>query len=267
MSVSRANGTQIVYDVVGDGPPMIMVHPLPFDRHVWLYQRARYSSRFRTIAMDLRGWGQSGKPIEPFDLRDMGDDILALLAREGVTGGAIVMGCSIGSKIALMLACDHPEIFSAAILIGGNSGPQSHIEHRIEAYRRNAEAASLPEYHLGHLRHGVTSSWADTEIGKYLLRGFVERGRELNAESIAHVFRAIANSDLTSKLPFYDAPTLIVNGELDNALPGGMATASRLACSEHHILPRTGHCCFLEDPEAFDSLVISFLGAKNLWPS
>jgi 3-oxoadipate enol-lactonase len=266
MPISRANGPQITYDVCGEGPPLVLIHPLPFDRHVWLYQRARFAPRFRTIAMDLRGWGRSEKPTSPFTLKDMGDDILGVLAQENTTNGAVVMGCSIGSKIALMLACDHPEIFSAAILVGGNSGPQNQFAHRIAAYREHAKAGSLAEYHLGHLRYGVTQSWADSAIGRYLLQGFVERGAALDPESIAQVFQALTSSDLTPKLASHRAPVLIVNGEFDSARPGGTQTAALLPNVEHRILPGAGHCCFLEDPETFDAFALGFLQARNLWP-
>src|SRR5262249_57139889 len=114
---------------------------------------------------------------------------LAVLAEEGIAGGAgasaIVLGCSIGSKIALMLACDRPDIFSAAILIGGNSGPQPQFDHRIAAYRAHQAAGTLAEYHLGHLRYGVTQAWADTAVGRYLLAGFAGRGGTLRPESHA----------------------------------------------------------------------------------
>src|SRR3954465_3543501 len=109
MPNSRANGPHVSYEGAGRAPPLVLVHALPFDHNLWLYQVERFSSRFRTIAMDLRGWGRSSKPHTPFSLRDMGDDVMGVLAQEGVHSGAVVMGCSIGSKIALMLACDHPD--------------------------------------------------------------------------------------------------------------------------------------------------------------
>jgi pimeloyl-ACP methyl ester carboxylesterase len=266
MPVNLRDGVDIYYETAGEGPPLVLVHALPFDHNLWLYQVERLSSRFRTIAMDLRGWGRSSKPHTPFSLRDMGDDVMGVLAREGIGGDAVVMGCSIGSKIALMLACDHPDVFRAAILVGGNSGPQPQFDHRIAAYRAHQAAGTLADYHLGHLRYGVTQAWADTPIGRYLLAGFVERGRALDAESIAQVFQALTVSDLTPKLAAYKSPTLIVNGEHDSALPGGIKTAALIPHAEHKILPGTGHCCFLEDPGAFNALVQDFLARNRLWP-
>jgi 3-oxoadipate enol-lactonase len=267
MPISRANGLDISYEVAGQGPPLVLIHALPFDHNLWLYQVERFSTHLRTIAMDLRGWGRSAKPHTPFSLRDMGDDVMGVLRDTGGGEGAVVLGCSIGSKIALMLACDHPDIFKAAILVGGNSGPQPQFDHRIAAYREHAAAGTLPGYHRGHLRYGVTQAWADTPIGRYLIEGFVERGAGLDAECIAHVFQALTVSDLTPKLPAYKSPTLIVNGEHDNALAGGTKTAKLIAQAEHRILPGTGHCCFLEDPGGFNALVADFLTRHGLWPA
>ncbi len=266
MPVSRANGHDIRYEIAGSGPPLVMIHALPFDHNLWLYQVERFSSRFTCVAMDLRGWGASAKPRGPFSLRDMGDDVLGVTRDAGLAGEAIVMGCSIGSKIALMLACDHPETFRGAILVGGHSGPQRQFDGRIRDYRAHAAAGTLRDYHLGHLRHGVTRAWADSETGRYLLGGFVERGASLDAESIALVFGALGVSDLTPKLAGFDTPTLIVNGEHDNALPGGARTAALLRRAEHFILPDAGHCCFIENPGVFNARVAGFLQRNGLWP-
>lgn len=69
MPISRANGLDIHYETAGSGPPLVLIHALPFDHNLWLYQVEALSSSFRTIAMDLRGWGCSAKPRLPFSLR------------------------------------------------------------------------------------------------------------------------------------------------------------------------------------------------------
>ena len=266
MPISRTSGLDVYYERAGSGPALVLIHALPFDHNLWLYQVARFSSHFTTFALDLRGWGRSAKPHAPFSLSDMGADVLGILSDERIIDGAIVLGCSIGSKIALMLACNHPDLFHAAILVGGNSGRQQRLGHRIAGYRDHSRAGTLKAYHLAHLRHGVTPAWADSRMGRYLLRGFVERAA-LDTESIGRVFEALIESDLTGKLSDYSTPTMIVNGEFDSALEGGRRTASLIKHAEHHILPGTGHCCFLEDPDSFDALVRAFLVRNKLWPA
>ena len=173
--------------------------------------------------------------------------------------------CS-GSKIALMLACDHPDVFRAAVLIGGNSGPQNQFDHRIAGYRDSAARGELHRYHFGHLRYGVTARWADTALGTYLISGFAGRGKSLDPESIARVFEALTVSDVTPELPAYRTPTLVVNGEHDNALAAGTKTASLIRDCEHFILQGAGHCCFIEEPETFDERLIAFLRIHGLVP-
>src|SRR3954463_14225393 len=95
MPIGRANGLDIHYETAGSGPPLVLIHALPFDHNLWLYQVEGLSSRFTTIAMDLRGWGRSAKPHTPFSLGDMGNDVLGVLADAGFASGAVVLGCSI----------------------------------------------------------------------------------------------------------------------------------------------------------------------------
>jgi pimeloyl-ACP methyl ester carboxylesterase len=58
-----------------------------------------------------------------------------------------------------------------------------------------------------------------------------------------------------------------VKGEFDNALKGGTRTASLISQAEHKVIPGAGHCCFLEDPAAFDILLRDFLRRHDLWPA
>jgi pimeloyl-ACP methyl ester carboxylesterase len=109
MPVSRENGLDIYYEVAGAGPPLVLIHALPFDHNLWLYQVERFSARFRTIAMDLRGWGRSHKPHTPFTLADMGTDVLGVLANAGVDGGPMI---GAGGGVAL----DHPQRSPAPFL-------------------------------------------------------------------------------------------------------------------------------------------------------
>ncbi|RYZ03801.1 MAG: alpha/beta hydrolase [Myxococcales bacterium] len=70
-----SDGARIRYDAEGEGPPLVLVHGLGDDRHIWRLLRSTVSSRFRTIALDLRGHGESTGALDydPFGLhRDIG---------------------------------------------------------------------------------------------------------------------------------------------------------------------------------------------------
>ena len=145
MPYSTTNGIKIYYEVSGEGLPFVMVHANPFDHNLWMYQIAHFSTYFRIIAIDIRGYGRSDKPTTPFTLKEMADDVLGVCRDEGVKE-AILGGVSVGSGMALLLGLDHPEMFKALILVGGNSGGAGSIEARIHGYTK----IGIETYHIQH---------------------------------------------------------------------------------------------------------------------
>ena len=259
---STANGVKIYYEVSGEGFPFVMVHANPFDHNLWMYQIAHFSTYFKVIPIDIRGYGRSEKPETPFSLKDMADDVLGVCRDEKVSE-AILGGVSVGSGMAILLGLDHPEIFKAIILVGGSSGPGGSIDERIRGYTKDG----IGKYHIQHLRELVAPEFADSKLGSYLLNTFRERDPWLSGESIGQIFRARGGLDMTPRLGTMKVPTLVINGEYDNSLAGGKKTASLIPGAVHKILPKTGHACNIEDPATFDQFVIDFLRAHQLMPS
>jgi 3-oxoadipate enol-lactonase len=259
---STANDLKIYYEVSGEGFPFVMVHANPFDHNLWMYQISHFSTYFRVIAVDIRGYGRSDKPTTPFSLNDMAGDILGVCRDEQVTQ-AILGGVSVGSGIGLLLGLDHPEMFKALILVGGNSGGAGSIEDRIHGYTK----IGIEKYHIQHLKELVAPDFPETKLGGYLLNTFVERDPRLSGECIAQIFRARGGTDMAPRLGTMKVPTLVINGEYDNSLKAGQRTASLIPGAVHKVLPRTGHACNIEDPATFDAYVIEFLRANQLMPS
>lgn len=260
MPKSRANGVEVHYEVVGAGPAMVLIHAIPFDHTLWLYQMAHFSTWFRVIALDLRGFGRSEKVTAFYRFEDMAGDVLGVMADERVDR-AVVMGCSIGSKLALLLGGMHPERFSAVIQVGGNSGPQD-FERRIEGYAREP----FSPYRRAHLRFGNREGFGDEPLGRYLHDMFSERDPWHDPAAICAVFRALSAGDARPYLAAYRPPTLIINGEFDNARPRGEETAKLIPGARHRVLAGAGHACMIEDPAGFDALVIEFLRDHGLMP-
>ena len=96
MPVSRSNGVDIWYEVKGDGPAMVLVHANPFDHDLWMYQSAHFSTWFKVIGIDIRGYGRSSKVTTPYSLKDMCDDVVGVMRDLGISR-AVLGGCSVGS--------------------------------------------------------------------------------------------------------------------------------------------------------------------------
>lgn len=260
MSTCLGNGIKISYEVSGKGFPLVLIHANPFDRRLWMYQVARFSTFFKVVNIDLRGYGYSDKPASPTSIVEMSEDILGVCRQEGLNE-AIVAGISVGGVIALQLGLDHPEIFKAMILVGCSSGPGNRYQQRIDGYTEGIE-----KYHIEHLKALVSEDFSKSKLGRYLLSNFTDWDRRLNPGAIIEIFKALQNRDVTDRLGELEMPVLIVNGEFDNSLPRSREMARKIRGAVHHVIPGAGHACCLEDPAAFDEAVIDFLRKHRLMP-
>ena len=245
---------RIHYEVSGEGYPFVLLHANPFDRRMFLYQAAHFSTNFKVINIDLRGYGYSDKPAIPITMTELCDDVVAVCRQEGA-GEAIFAGVSVGGVMGLQLGLDHPEIFKALILVGCSSMPGDRYQSRIDGYMKQGVAA----FHIQHLTDLVSKEFAQSKRGKYLLAMHTEMDSRLSAPAIAEIFNALQNRDLTARLSELKMPVLIMNGEFDNSLKRSREMSTRIAGAEHHVIPGAGHACCLEDPATFDEIVLRFL--------
>ncbi len=263
MPYSETNGVTIYYDVSGSGPPLLFIHANPFDHRLWIYQIAEFSTRFRCIAVDIRGYGRSDKPTTPFSLTDMTADVLGVLRRERVDK-AVVCGCSVGSGMALLMGLETPDLVQAMILVGGNAKGSDAVNARIRGFM---ETQDLEAFLAGYIRELVAPDYPATHLGDWALRLFTQQARHLNQHAIAQIHRARARCDLSDRLSAIRLPTMVINGQFDNSLAAGRHTAHAIASARHVVLAGAGHACPIEDPAAFNAAVSTFLQDHGLWPA
>ncbi len=254
MAHSSNSGVKIHYEIAGEGYPFVLVHANPFDRRLFLYQVAHFSTFFKVINIDLRGYGYSDKPAAPITMVDLCEDVIAVCRQEGASE-AVFAGVSVGGVMGLQLGLDHPEIFKALILVGCSSQPGDRYQGRIDGYIKEG----VPKYHIQHLTSLVSQGFPKTRLGKYLLGMHTEMDSRLSAPAIAEIFHALQNRDLTARLPELKMPVLIMNGEFDNSLKRSRDMSTKIAGAEHHVISGAGHACCLEDPATFDEIALGFL--------
>jgi 3-oxoadipate enol-lactonase len=254
MPYSTRNGVKTYFEVSGEGFPLVLMHANPFDRRMFLYQAANFSTYFKVINIDLRGYGYSGKPAVPITMTDLCEDVVAVCRQEGVRE-AIFIGVSVGGVMGLQLGLDYPELFKALILVGCSSQPGDRYQSRIDGYMQQG----VKNFHIQHLTDLVSKDFSQTKLGKYLLGMHTEMDSRLSTPAIAEIFHALQNRDLTARLPELQIPVLIMNGEFDNSPKRRKEMSTKIAGAEHHVIAGAGHACCLEDPATFDELVLGFL--------
>ena len=260
MPFCETRGVRIHYDVQGQGEQMVLIHANPFDRRLWMFQAARYSAFYKVINIDLRSYGHSQTVLTRYSLPELKEDVLAVLAQEGVTS-AIFMGVSVGSGLCLLMGLDHPDMTKAIVPVGGSASGPENVERITSQIHQETLAQDIMRLMVSYTAPG----FAETPKGRWLLNQFIDRAGEMSAEGISNVFRARAGFDMAPRLPQMRVPTLVVNGEFDGSLERGKITATIVPGARHAVIKGTGHACVIEDPVGFDAAVVPFLRDLGLW--
>jgi pimeloyl-ACP methyl ester carboxylesterase len=109
-------GCRLVYDVRGDGPPVLFIQGVGVHGDGWTPQTDVLARRFRCLSFDNRGMGRSQPDGGFISVEQMADDALAILDAEGVES-AHVVGHSLGGLVALSVALEaRPRVLSLALL-------------------------------------------------------------------------------------------------------------------------------------------------------
>lgn len=252
-------GAEIHIHERGAGEPLVLVHGLGMSGALWRYQIEAFAESFRTIAVDLRGFGESSKPAAPgsYAIEALAEDI-AGVARSLELPPFHFLGTSMGGFVGQALALAHPALCRSLVLC--HTGPRMSIPPDVLAARVKAlETQSLEEY-------------ADLVLGQALAPGapaeLTSWVREMIARNDKRAYTQVLTEglsafDVSDRVDQIDLPTLVVIGTLDRVIPPdeGRELASRIAGAKSVEIAGVGHLGYAERPEAFNEAVLGFLSS------
>ena len=259
MNRMRSGDADIFYEVLGQGPPVVLLHPFPAHHAFWLPAAQSLISRYRVVLPDLRGHGESGIGDGPATMDKHTSDLVRLLDDAGV-GRAIFCGVSIGGYILFELWRRHRSRVAALVL--SCTRPQADADDVRNTRLKNAELV---------LERG-TEWFVDLMIPKLLGKTTQETRPDLVAEArrmmlkmspqdIAKVQQGMAaRPDSVATLKTINVPTLVMMGEEDTLIPSsdGDLMRQHIPSSRLAVIPKAGHFAAWEQSEAVGKLVRQF---------
>lgn len=261
-----SDDAQIFYTVVGDGPPVVLLHPFPANHKAWLPAAELLASRYRLILPDLRGHGQSGAGTGPATMEKHAADLLRLTEACGV-GKAVFAGVSIGGYVLFELWRRHRERIAGLILCDTRAGADSD-----EARVNRLKAADDVEQQgpVPFIDSMIPKLLGDTT--RTTRPDLVERVRkmmlETSAAGIAAAQRGMAaRPDSLPDLKTINVPTLVMVGAEDTVTPLTEAELlqRQIAGSRLEVIPRAGHYAVFEQHEAAGKAIRGFLDGIKTW--
>jgi 3-oxoadipate enol-lactonase len=255
-----ANGVGVDYEMTGrPGAPVVTFsHALATNQGIWAPQVAAAEAEYRVLRYDTRGHGASDVPAGPYTFPQLVEDTRDLLDGLGVKRTHFV-GISMGGMVGQWLALMYPERLSSLVLC--DTSARTAPEAREVWDERVAVAA----------REGMAAH-VEPSIGRWFTPSFAHAHPEI-ADPVRAMIRAtdprgfigcaaaLRGHDVLDRLSEIEIPTLIVVGEEDPGTPVAAAEAmhARIAGSELVVLPSASHLSNLEQTEAFNDALLSFL--------
>lgn len=257
---------------LGDGPPVVLLHGGCMSHRVWESQVcALVESGFRVVTPDLRGHGESDKPVSSYTAAMFADDIAALCDALDV-GPVALVGWSFGATVAAAFAKAHPDrldrlalvsssIFSdiARTASAGEGENDLPIEKMLANQRRNRPRGM--ERFVAGMFGRETDEWTH----RWLWSIGMQTPMRVAIKTLENYVDPDADS-LRTGLAALDIPTAVFHGARDNSAT--LAEAEFLATDvlrNGTFVPfeKSGHVPFIEESARFDDRLVAFLEAQS----
>jgi 3-oxoadipate enol-lactonase len=258
------NKVQLAYDDHGVGLPVIFLHAFPLNRRMWEGELTALlgEARYRLVALDWRGFGESEITSEISTMELLADDVAGLMDALGMQN-AVLCGLSMGGYAAFAFLRKYPQRVGGLILADTRPGADTP-----EAQANRENVARIAETQ-------GTGAIADLQVPRLLSEytrqqhpDVEARVRQLIDEAtprgIAAASRGMAQrADSSDLLAGITCPTLVIVGEQDALTPPTVAQdyASRIPGAQYVVIPQAGHLSNLEQPEVFLLAISGFLGS------
>jgi pimeloyl-ACP methyl ester carboxylesterase len=257
---ARVPGPLYFEQLGATGTPMVFLHSTPDDHRLWLYQTAHFSSWYRTIAIDLAGYGRSPAVQNGVTLADQAAACWEAVDRVS-TGKIILHGNSIGSGVALRMVEQQSERVPALILSGTGYSPSAEVFQRwVDRYR----AEGLPLRHQQLFDHFAPAVRSDP-ILTYYADMVVELNNAGTLASVIAMNEANVARPPESYYRAVDVPTLIIAGTEDRSYASSFDLQKLIGGSEHRSIEGAGHAPMIEMPWEYDRHSIAFLKKLGLY--
>jgi pimeloyl-ACP methyl ester carboxylesterase len=264
MPTIKSSDAEIFYEIQGDGPPVVLLHPFPASHELWLPAAQLLTARYRVILPDLRGHGASESGEGSATMEKHAADIARILD-DAEVGRAAFAGVSIGGYV----------LFEFWRRYRGRVASLAFIDTKAQADNEQARANRLQSA-TDVLENGA-EPFVDSMLPK-LFGETTQRTRpdlmdaarklmlKMSPQDISLVQRGMAERpDSVPTLKTINVPTLVVVGDEDTLSTPADAEFMRhnIPNAELKVIPRAGHYAVWERPEDVGRVLRQFLDANR----
>ena len=263
----EANGINIFYEYMGDGDPLALIGGSLFGRQNFAMVWEGLAENFKLISYDQRGYGQTDRPLQAYDLDLWADDLATLMDKLDIPR-AHVMGTSAGGMIALKFAAKYPEKCIGVVSDCAFAKCDEMRKIMFRTWRHMAQSWGCSPQFADHvLTQAVGADYLDGPNGAAIV-DMVRTIVGLNSvETVIQACLAMENMDLREDCKKIKNPTLVITAKKDMLTPmetgptgaGAQWVADNVPDCEIIVYEDIGHADLVECPEKTIASTIDFL--------
>ncbi len=249
-------------------PVLTFAHALSLDMRSFDAQVAAFQERYQVLRLDLRGHGQTDLGGRAFSMEDLADDVIGLLDHLGLKTTHFV-GSSLGAMVGLALAFDYGDRLDSLTFMASQGALP---DERICIARENIAALRASDATAETTMADQTDAMMQRLVYKPAKSAYPDQmallRRILGTTTLfgqARAYEAILAMNYDCRLFEIKTPTLVLAGAQDTSTtPERMKMyKDQIAGAEMVLLPDAGHFPNVEQPDAFNEVLQTFLGSLN----
>ncbi|MRR08005.1 MAG: alpha/beta hydrolase [Deltaproteobacteria bacterium] len=268
--LTTSDSTLLYYEESGKGKPLLFVHGWSLSSQIWTQQKDYFSSRYRCVAVDLRGHGRSNPSASGYGVEVLASDVSCFLDSLGLSD-VTLFGWSLGSLVALAAYPLVRDRLAAMVLVSPTSKYCSSAEYPYGLPEKEPRSLSLllkrnPEKALDNFLRKMFTGQQESD------RGFDDFEKDLLplmpiplAEVLVQVLQTLQTADLRPVLSSIREPALLLHGDRDLICPAAASQylEEQIATATRIVLAGAGHAPMFSRPAEFNAAIESFL--KNIY--
>ena len=256
----RSDDADIAYWIVGDGPPVVLLHPFPASHEFWMPVADALSSRYRLILPDIRGHGESEIGEGAATMDKAAADVMRVMDDADI-GRAPVIGVSIGGYLLFEFWRKYRGRVAALGLCNTKAPADNADARNTRLQAANDVLERGTEFFLQSMVPRLLGK-TTRETRPDLVDGALRMMRQMSPQDIAQVQRGMAQRpDSVDTLKTINVPSLLVTGDEDILTGINEAELMRrhIRGSQLKVIPKAGHYSPWEQPAEAGTIIRQFL--------
>ncbi|HET6225381.1 MAG TPA: alpha/beta hydrolase [Bacteroidia bacterium] len=266
------NAIQLFYQDLGKGKPVVFIHGWPSSHALWEYQLQELPKKFRCIAYDRRGFGNSDKPWNGYDYDTFAEDLHAVIETLNLSDVTLVGFSMGGGEVVRYLSKYGSDKVSKIVLVAAvtpfmlqtpdnkDGVPQKVFDEMVEGIQKDRPAYLTG---FGKAFFGITA--LHKPISEELFQWAHYLTLPATQRATTECIRAFAATDFREDCKGVNVPTLIIHGDEDKIVPidiSGKKAAQLIKNAEFKIYKGAPHGLYITDKDKLNADLIEFIGVE-----